>query len=676
MTTIRNEKKHAAAGRHTRIATLLWAGLLAASSAGAQEAFTTTADGHLAAADRLIVRFKDDASTAGIASAHRGAGAYDAETLGAERELQVVTLGDDTDVETAMAEYAARPDVEYVEPDYVITASGVPNDPSFGQLWGLRNTGQTGGVAGADIDAAAAWDMTTGSSGVAVMVIDTGIDYGHPDLAPNMYRNTADCDGDGVDDDGNGWRDDCYGIDTVNNDGNPMDDDNHGTHVAGTIGAAGNNGVGVVGVNHQVKLIACKFLDANGSGYTSNAVRCLQYAATMKDRGVPIVTTSNSWGGRGYSQSLADAIESNRTRGILFIAAAGNDATNNDAEPTYPASYTHANIIAVASTTHTDAMSSFSSYGASSVDLGAPGSAIFSTLPGNRYGTMSGTSMATPHVAGVVALVKAYKPALSWSAIKAAVLDGGDRISALSGRTVTGRRLNAYGALSCASPVLARQLPASTTIGGGIGTPVQLAVRHVRCGVPGGNVTVSVAPEGTVVTLRDDGSAGDATAGDGVYSAQWTPTSAGVRTLGFPDNSTVIVDVGSACATITDPRAKITMKPGRELGTVDAGFDLAMTAYNGEPVTIELLDRDGTLAVEHIATLPPKGRGGRWLYREGVIFKLNLRDMTKRRPGQFAFDLKTRPWFVNADATDPADYTTLRLRFGTKCFEHVVTRKY
>ena len=203
-------------------------------------------------------------------------------------------------VEEAIAKYRQDPDVLYAEPNYIVRTTTTPNDARFGELWGLYNDGQLGGTPGAHINAPAAWDIATGSSGVVVAIIDTGIDYNHPDLSANMFRNTPDCNTNGADDDGNGRIDDCHGIDRANNDSDPLDDYGHGTHVAGTIGAVGNNSAGVVGVNWNVNLMACKFLDAAGIGTTADAIGCLEYVKTMKDRGVNIIATNNSWGGGGY----------------------------------------------------------------------------------------------------------------------------------------------------------------------------------------------------------------------------------------------------------------------------------------------------------------------------------------------------------------------------------------
>src|SRR4030095_618253 len=224
------------------------------------------------------------------------------------RGLEVIKLSRGVSVEEAIDLYRQDPNVLYAGPNYILKTTNTPNDPRFGEMWGLHNVGQSGGTPDADIDAPEAWNRTTGSSSVIVAVIDSGVDYNHQDLSSNMFRNVADCNTNGIDDDGNGYVDDCYGIDTANNDSNPMDDNNHGTHVAGTIGAVGNNNRGVVGINWNVQIMACKFVDASGSGTTEAAIYCLEYVKTMKDRGFNIIATSNSWGGGDFSQALADAI--------------------------------------------------------------------------------------------------------------------------------------------------------------------------------------------------------------------------------------------------------------------------------------------------------------------------------------------------------------------------------
>ncbi len=315
--------------------------------------------------------------------------------------------------------------VLYAEPDFVIAPKAVPNDPSYSQLWGLHNTGQSGGVADADIDAPEAWNTTTGSRSVVVAVIDTGVDYTHPDLAANAWQNPGEIAGDGVDNDRNGFIDDVYGWDFANNDANPMDDNGHGTHVSGTIGAVGNNGVGVAGVNWQVSILGLKFLDGSGSGSTSAAIAAVNYATRMRrDFGINVVASNNSWGGGGFSTALRDAIDAGGRAGILFVAAAGNESTNIDTTPSYPAGYTSESIISVAATDRLNQVASFSNVGVTNVDLAAPGVSIYSTLPGNRYGSYSGTSMATPHVTGAVALLAAANPNASAAQIRSAILSG------------------------------------------------------------------------------------------------------------------------------------------------------------------------------------------------------------------------------------------------------------
>jgi serine protease len=350
-----------------------------------------------------------------------------------------VNLREGVSVGQAISVFSGANGVLFVEPDYTLGVQLTPNDPNYtsGGLWGLHNTGQSGGVADADIDAPEAWDIARGTGTKIVAVIDTGVDYNHPDLNANMWRNPGETAGDGVDNDGNGWVDDIYGADFVNNDGNPMDDNNHGTHCAGTIGGVGNNTVGVTGVAWTTRIMALKFLGASGSGSTSNAVRAIDYAIA---KGAKIL--NNSWGGGGYSLALEQAITRAQTAGVIFVAAAGNAAANNDTTANYPSNYPVNNVVAVASTTRTDAMSSFSSYGATTVDLGAPGSNILSTTPNNSYSIFSGTSMATPHVAGALAVFWDANPSLSYSEVIQKLLQSVDPLASLAGRTVSGGRLN------------------------------------------------------------------------------------------------------------------------------------------------------------------------------------------------------------------------------------------
>ena len=345
-------------------------------------------------------------------------------------------------VEQAVQRYKNSSKIEYIEPNYIRQLHEIPNDPQFSALWGLRNTGQTGGSPDADIDAEVAWDVFTGSEGVVVGIIDTGADYNHPDLAANIYTNPGEIAGNGVDDDGNGYIDDVRGWDFANNDNNPMDDHGHGTHTAGTVGAVGDNGIGVVGVNWRVKIMPLKAFNAGGGASDVDLIEAIQYSTLMGVR-----LTSNSWGGGPFSAAMMQAIAAANAAGILFVAAAGNESSDNDAFPHYPSGYDLPNVVSVAATDHNDALAGFSSYGATTVDLGAPGVNILSTVPGG-YGQASGTSMATPHVSGVLALIFGRFPGIGAPQAKALLLVRTDPVSGLAGRVLTGGRLNAFGAIA------------------------------------------------------------------------------------------------------------------------------------------------------------------------------------------------------------------------------------
>ena len=406
-----------------------------------------------AVANQVIVKFKPGIRAAEISTLQASLGASVLETTNTSG-VQLWSIRGDADA--AIAAHSNNPAIEYIEPNYIVQTTAIPDDPDFNQHWGLNNTGQTGGTPDADIDAPEAWDITTGSSDVVVGVIDTGVDYTHPDLVDNIWTNPGEIAGDGIDNDGNGYVDDIHGYDFVNNDSDPFDDQGHGTHVAGTIAARGNNGTGATGVNWSAQIMALKFLGPSG-GTTFDAIQAIEYATMMKTQyGVNINLTNNSWGGGGFSQALSDAIEAAGDADQLFIAAAGNGGfdgigDDNDLTPHYPSNYDLDNIISVAATDHNDDKSGFSNFGETSVDLGAPGSSIWSTLPNGNYGFLSGTSMASPHVAGVAALLWSQDADFTALEVKEQILSSIDPIAALDGITVTGGRLNALQAL--VSPV-------------------------------------------------------------------------------------------------------------------------------------------------------------------------------------------------------------------------------
>ena len=506
--------------------------------------------------DEVLVRFRAGTSIARRNTLHAAAGATVVRQFKSVPDLHLIKLPGTA--ARALAHYGASPDVLYVERNHAITLQAMPNDPRFVEadpgVWGLNMVPL---FSDADIDGPEAWDITTGSRNVVVATIDSGIDYTHEDLAANMWRNEADCNGNGIDDDGNGFVDDCYGIAPINGNSDPIDDHSHGTHVAGTIGAVGNNGIGVVGVNWNVRLMSCKMFDADGNGSLAAAIACLDYIAIMKDRGVNIVATNNSWSDNEFSAALRDAIDAHRQRGILFVAAAGNfyncsdnpyecrTDTNNDRKPTWPANFQLPNVISVANSINYGWLNAASGRGRRTVHLAAPGSFILSTTPANTYDYFTGTSMATPHVTGVASLLKAQDPTRDWRAIRNLILAGTDGdLFPDDDDLITLKRLKARGSLACANKTVTSRLrPLRASVTAVVGRPMELSVLNIRCAVPNGDVTVTVSPGGQTVTLRDDGAGIDQAAGDGTYSGQWTPTAEGTFSLTFPGADVVTVQV-------------------------------------------------------------------------------------------------------------------------------------
>ncbi len=435
----------------------------------------------------------------------------------------------------ALEELRASGLVEYAELDPVVHAEEVvPNDPLFPQLWHLRNLG-----VGEDINATLAWERVTGDPGVVVGVVDTGVDFTHPDLAANMWSNPGEQSGvGGVDDDQNGYVDDIHGINCNDQDPDPTprDRNGHGTHVAGTLAAVGDNGVGVTGVAWRSSIMALRFLDSRGLGFLSDAIECLDYAIEMKTRAVNPVNlrvANNSWGGAPFSLALRDVIQQANDAGVLFVAAAGNDGENNDGNPHYPSSYPLPNVVAVAASNVIDALTFFSNYGAVSVDLAAPGSGILSTLPGEAYGQLNGTSMATPQVSGAAALIYSKSPDASPAGVRQRLLGTVRQVGALQGRVASGGRLDLAGAV-CDPGELTLGLP-DLPVG------FRKLLRRTRvlhaelfdCGEPvhGALIQVFFSNGDPTLQLRDDGVAPDEVAGDGIYMGGWFAETLGAVTV-------------------------------------------------------------------------------------------------------------------------------------------------
>jgi subtilisin family serine protease len=353
-------------------------------------------------------------------------------------------------VERALSILQRSPFVEYAEPDYIVELAGAPNDPSFSLQWGLENTGQVfgsgrnkdPGTAGADIGALEAWSVFTGNPDCVVAVVDTGMNYTHPDLAANIWTNPGEIPGNGIDDDGNGYIDDVHGWDFVDGDNDPMNvNSSHATHVAGIIGASGNNGVGVTGVNWQCKIMPLRAIADIGFAPVSAQVDAMEYAVAEGAR-----VSNHSWGVTSFAQSLYDAMAAAGQQGHLVVASAGNDASDADVSRKYPACFDLDNVISVAATDNDDALASFSNWGALSVDLGAPGVNCYSTY-WTTYGYMSGTSMAAPHVVGVAALLWGLHPEWNYAQVRDTLFATVRPVPSLQGITVTGGVVSASAAV-------------------------------------------------------------------------------------------------------------------------------------------------------------------------------------------------------------------------------------
>jgi len=408
----------------------------------------------------LLVKFRPGVSRHLARATHRSFGSR---TIKRFRRITIdhIKIPELWSVEEAISVYMLDPDVEYAEPNYIRRAFLMPNDPDFGKLWGLHNTGQevngTSGTEDADIDAPEVWDTQTGSSSVVIALIDTGSDWNHEDLLDNIWNNSAEIPDNGIDDDENRYVDDIRGWDFVNGDNDPDDDNDaeeyyHGSHVSGIVASKGNNGVGITGVCWSASIMPLKMLDANGYGSVAHEIEAIIYAI---DNGAKIINVS--LGGSGYSSGEYAAIESARDGGLLFVAAAGNEGYGNQesgwdndvaGQEIYPAGYDLDNIVAVAASDYNDDLALWSNYGPTSVDVAAPGADIYSTKAGDSYQYLSGSSMASPHVSGLAALVWAEDESLTYRQVRDRILNGVDVIATMSGKVLMSGRINAYNSIN------------------------------------------------------------------------------------------------------------------------------------------------------------------------------------------------------------------------------------
>ncbi len=550
--------------------------------------------------------------------------------LSPDRTLAKIVLEPSLTVEQAVAALRADPNVLYAEPNYLVRAQATPNDPEFATQWGLHNTGQHGGLADADIDAPEAWDLSTGSRTIVVGVLDTGVDYRHRDLAANIWVNPGEIAGNGLDDDGNGIVDDVHGFNSWLDNGDPDDPDGHGTYCAGIIGAVGNDGRGVVGVNWNVKLMPLAFLNSLGTGTVADAIEAIGYAVEQKRRGVNLSVLSSSWGGDAYSQALYDAIAAAGAEDILFVAAAGNGWRNTDEHPFYPASFTLPNLISVAATDNRDQLLYFSNYGVRSVHLAAPGDAIKTTAPNDGYSMLSGTSMAAAFVAGSAALVMSARPQDDLGAIRDALISNVDPVAALDDKLVSGGRLNLRRALSGVVPGFhMRAFPDKRAVNPGSSTTFDLELDSFGRFQDHVNVAVTSDPpfSGTLVVTPDpvpvDGATTaqltatpDASASPGIYQVTIT-ASAGAQTVTRQVSLRVRLP-GTEERSYTATDTPIDVPDGPIEGTEsvievpepgivqEVSVDLDVTAQFGEDVHVTLTSPDGTevTVVERWTTSP------------------------------------------------------------------------
>ena len=662
---------------HADTATVSTASTSTTSSSTSSDSPASTSEIH-----DWIIRFQTD-SVAGMTSIGQTASLLADSGISWEvlRGLglvgQVLVRSSDASVSRVETYLASDADVSFFELDGLEEFQATTSTTTTtSDDWALENTGQTGGATDADIDASSAWKLSTGSDTVVIAVLDTGVDYTNSSLSSNIWVNTGEIAGNGIDDDGNGFVDDVYGYDFANNDGDPIDDNGHGTHVAGIIGAVSSE---VTGVNSYTSILALKFLNADGAGYTSDAIRAINYVTLLRTKyGVNIRVINCSWGNAEFSTAMSEAITAAGKAGILFVAAAGNSGANNDTSPNYPGSYTNASVLTVAATNANDQLAGFSNYGAASVDLAAPGVFIKSTVLDSGTAWYSGTSMATAYVSATAALAWSVTPTASVAMVRAAILAGTDKLTSLSGKVASGGRLNAYhtlailaGRAACA-PIIG-SLGVSSTIAS-IGTAVTVTAQGVMD--PDGAVQSVGFYEDTNANGRWDsgdrllGAATTITDGKASLSFSTSDMSAGRRLLfaRAKDNtskwstlaSSIVLELvsdkeGNDAATATNLQTNTTAS-----GSVDYGSDTdwyVFDALAGLEYTIQadlstlfgstlaVYDSDG---VTQLALVTSTGSTTEFVWEAAATgtYYVQVAASDSRKTGEYSFE-------IVALATDP-----------------------
>lgn len=513
---------------------------------------------------KILVKFKSNVGSASRSRALSDAGLTPTASYSLVPGLTLAEPLAGLTVKQTLESLVNDPQVAYAEPDYLLTTNMTPDDPQYSGQYGLRNSGQSGGLINADINIESAWDIQTGTN-VIVAVIDSGVDYNHVDLVDNMWVNLSEIPGNNIDDDNNGYVDDVKGWNFRANNNDPMDDNDHGTHVAGIIGAKSNNGVGVAGINWNVQIMPLKFMNANGQGRTSAAINALEYAIA---NGAKI--SNNSWGGGSFSQALFDAIQAANSAGHLFIAAAGNEGANNDQVLYYPSSYDLSNIISVGASDDFDQAAGYSNFGRQTVDLFAPGTSILSTVRNNAYRQRSGTSMAAPFVSGVAALMAAERSDLNGFELKNAILNNVDIVNGLS-ESVSGGRLNAFAALTGAiatSPAAA--LPIGSADPGTVITPDPNSGPNLdpnlgaNPGATPGITAITIVPNVIDVAI---GASAQLTATGGVAPYTWSVDSPAYATID-PDTGVFTgLTVGTVLVSVVDSTGALS--PGYQINLIN-----------------------------------------------------------------------------------------------------------